>query len=325
MFGYIYLVTNLINEKKYIGKHESEVFDPSYNGSGKILWRAYKKYGIENFSTEVIEWCKTEVELNEKEKHWIKELDTFLKNGKGYNIASGGNGGWLLSGYPEEKLKEYSKKMSQSTSGEKNGFYGKTHSIKTRQKLSLNWERKPEGEKKKIREKISLSNKGINSGKNNPMYGINIYDGKSDKEIKQIKEKISISSKKAWTPEKRKQMSLRMQGVNNMANMTEDELKEWKRKIGESQRKRIAENGNSMEGRNHSNESRMKMSRNHADFSGGKHPRARTIIVSDENKKELYRFDTLVECCKELKINKATIRRRLDKDEQFKGLYFSYS
>lgn len=41
---YIYMTTNLINEKKYIGKHKGEL-DGSYLGSGTALLRAIDKYG----------------------------------------------------------------------------------------------------------------------------------------------------------------------------------------------------------------------------------------------------------------------------------------
>ena len=42
MYGYIYETTNLINGKKYIGKHKADCFDKSYIGSGTILTRAIK-------------------------------------------------------------------------------------------------------------------------------------------------------------------------------------------------------------------------------------------------------------------------------------------
>jgi hypothetical protein len=53
--GYIYITTNLINNKKYIGQHKSKSFDLNYLGSGKLIVEAIKKYGKDNFKTEVIE------------------------------------------------------------------------------------------------------------------------------------------------------------------------------------------------------------------------------------------------------------------------------
>ena len=55
MYGYIYETTNLINGKKYIGKHKSNKFDTWYLGSGIVLKKAIKKYGRENFQTIIIE------------------------------------------------------------------------------------------------------------------------------------------------------------------------------------------------------------------------------------------------------------------------------
>lgn len=61
------------------------------------LYRAMRKYGIENFSVEEIEEINTETELNEREKYWIKFYDTYIKNGKGYNCTLGGEGNTLIN------------------------------------------------------------------------------------------------------------------------------------------------------------------------------------------------------------------------------------
>lgn len=55
MYGYIYITTNIINNKKYIGKHKAKVHSKSYLGSGVILNEAIKKYGRSNFTNKVIE------------------------------------------------------------------------------------------------------------------------------------------------------------------------------------------------------------------------------------------------------------------------------
>ena len=68
MIGYIYKTTNKINQKIYIGKHQSSEYDNRYFGSGKILRRAIEKYGIENFANEMIDTADTDEELNQKEK-----------------------------------------------------------------------------------------------------------------------------------------------------------------------------------------------------------------------------------------------------------------
>ncbi len=42
---YIYLTTNIINDKKYIGQHRSDKYDKDYLGSGILLSKAVRKYG----------------------------------------------------------------------------------------------------------------------------------------------------------------------------------------------------------------------------------------------------------------------------------------
>ena len=103
MYGYIYKITNLINEKKYIGKHKSASFDKDYFGSGKIIKQAVKKEGKENFRIDIIEWCENKEQLNEAEKYWIKFYDA-QKSEEYYNIASGGEGNEGLIFTEEQKL-----------------------------------------------------------------------------------------------------------------------------------------------------------------------------------------------------------------------------
>lgn len=50
---------------------------------------AIYKYGLENFSIDIIEECPPEI-LNEKEKYWIKYYNSYKK---GYNATEGGQGG----------------------------------------------------------------------------------------------------------------------------------------------------------------------------------------------------------------------------------------
>ena len=73
----IYKITNLVNGKSYIGQsinirkriinHKSTAFNPQERGYNYPLYKDIRKYGINNFSFDVIEECKKE-QLNEKEK-----------------------------------------------------------------------------------------------------------------------------------------------------------------------------------------------------------------------------------------------------------------
>ena len=94
--GYIYKITNNINGKCYVGKTErtievrwSEHIRPSRWKMDLPLYRAFLKYGIDNFSIEEVEECDNAI-LDEREIYWINYFDTYKK---GYNCTAGGEGG----------------------------------------------------------------------------------------------------------------------------------------------------------------------------------------------------------------------------------------
>lgn len=84
----IYKITNLINNKIYIGqtnnfeRRKREHSKQMYGNCSKVLYNAIEKYGWENFSMEMIEdYCEN---YNEKENYWIKKFNSYVPNG--YNI-----------------------------------------------------------------------------------------------------------------------------------------------------------------------------------------------------------------------------------------------
>lgn len=97
----IYKTTNLINGKFYIGQDSNN--DNSYLGSGLLIGKAIKKYGKQNFSKEILEYCETKEQLNEREKFWIDALSATTL---GYNISFGGTGGDLFNCLSEDKKTE---------------------------------------------------------------------------------------------------------------------------------------------------------------------------------------------------------------------------
>lgn len=127
-YNYIYLITNNLNGKIYVGKHSTDNLNDGYMGSGKLIKLAYNKYGIENFSKKILAFADTEDELNDLEIFYIKDLDAKTK---GYNLTDGGEG---TSGCePWNKGVHWSEEHKRKLSEEK---IGKHHSEETRKKMS---------------------------------------------------------------------------------------------------------------------------------------------------------------------------------------------
>ncbi len=111
-YGYIYKITNKINGKVYVGKHAKSELDESYWGSGLDLNKDLKKLGIQSFDRQVLDWCNTNEELNEREIFWIEKLNTF-KDPFHYNLTSGGDGIGKGFEHSEETLVQRAKKIAK--------------------------------------------------------------------------------------------------------------------------------------------------------------------------------------------------------------------
>jgi len=60
IYHLVYLTTNLINNKIYIGVHSTYNLDDGYLGSGIGIKNAIKKYGKQNFKRQIIHYCLSE-------------------------------------------------------------------------------------------------------------------------------------------------------------------------------------------------------------------------------------------------------------------------
>jgi len=110
-YGFIYITTNILDNKKYIGQKKYDKRSDNYLGSGIHLKYAIKKYGRENFTREILEECDNKNMLDEREIYWIDFYNAVNSN-EYYNIASGGEGGNTIAGYTVEQLKLNSLKKS---------------------------------------------------------------------------------------------------------------------------------------------------------------------------------------------------------------------
>lgn len=98
--SYIYLITNKINGKQYVGKTENTIdkrwkeHKQDYKKERcekRPLYDAMQKYGIDNFEIKELEYLEKGGKLlSEREKYWIQKLNTYGHNG--YNATKGGDG-----------------------------------------------------------------------------------------------------------------------------------------------------------------------------------------------------------------------------------------
>lgn len=98
--GYIYKITNIVNNKIYIGQTRYTIQKrwaehcSVYNKLDYPLYKAMRKYGQDNFIIEEIEQISDEL-LNEREIYWISFYHSYAPLGYGYNVTLGGEGNRL--------------------------------------------------------------------------------------------------------------------------------------------------------------------------------------------------------------------------------------
>ena len=124
MNAHIYLVTNLVNDKQYVGQTTDE---KCRRGHGVVLKSAYKKHGKSSFLYEQIcSGVNNKNTLDVLEKFWIKTMESLVPNG--YNLELGGN--------VDSLSKESRAKISQSLMGHIPWNKGKPMSDDARARLS---------------------------------------------------------------------------------------------------------------------------------------------------------------------------------------------
>lgn len=155
MFYYLYQITNLVNNKIYVGVHKTKDINDGYMGSGKVIKRAIDKHGIDNFKKDILEFFDTPEDMYAKEKEVV--ADDFLLREDVYNIRRGGYGGfdyinknrtpedWSMLGRmgsaksPKnkgiERTYSWRKALSESLSGRVGGFIEKSHTDATKAKM----------------------------------------------------------------------------------------------------------------------------------------------------------------------------------------------
>lgn len=138
MPGFIYEWTNIVNGKKYIGSHIGDVND-NYLGSGVAFNRAVKKYGINNFIRNILEFVENDREILEKEQHYL-DLVNAAEDKNYYNLKSKAGGGWeYVNSNMSDKEKEDRIKHMKTIQPMSSKFKGKKHTHESWNKTRTAW------------------------------------------------------------------------------------------------------------------------------------------------------------------------------------------
>lgn len=195
---YVYMHTNKINGKKYVGQTSQKPEKRWNDGKGykncSYFYKAIKKYGWDGFYHEIIASNLTKDEADNFENLLIEKLD-LLNPDKGYNLKDGGSNGVPseisrinISNAAKKRCEneEYIKKQRESHkglfAGDKNPMYGKKHTESAKQKQrDASLGKHPSDDTKN---KMSLSH----IGEKNVMYGKK-HSEETKNKIKKTKEK----------------------------------------------------------------------------------------------------------------------------------------
>lgn len=77
MLGYIFITENLTNNKKFIGKNLSVIFDANYYGDNEDLLNDVVKYGRNNFKVTMLSACEDPRAVEAVYGAYVSEYDAF--------------------------------------------------------------------------------------------------------------------------------------------------------------------------------------------------------------------------------------------------------
>ena len=213
MFFTVYKITNQIDGKIYIGSHKTKDLNDNYMGSGKYLKRAIEKYGIENFTKDILFVFDKPEPMFAKEAELVNKDFLTLENT--YNLKIGGTGGFDYlnnwknnpthsSEHMSMMIKSRNKKMSEDeqydrkiknkiSEGLKLKFMtDKEYKKNVEDRLSKIWVGRKHSQKTK--EQMRVSALGKQDGKKNSQYGSMWITN----EIENVKIKKTDETPKGW-------------------------------------------------------------------------------------------------------------------------------
>ena len=193
----IYRIENTINKKYYIGQHKTNNPYDGYMGSGVLIKKAISKYGLNAFIKEILFDFDNFNDMNAKEMELVPLSACYPHNQMSYNIHEGGYNGFH---------NEESKKKSSESQKKRFENMSEQEKIKNRECLKNVWKNKSNDEKKE--------------------HGKRVSNGWKNRSLEQKQEYSVLRSN--YTKGKNNPMY----GKSITDIMSDDQIVEWKRKIG---------------------------------------------------------------------------------------------
>lgn len=169
MFYYTYKITNVINDKIYVGVHKTAKLDDGYMGSGTAIIAAIKKYGVQKFKKEILKQFDSYKDALAHEKEIV--TPEFLLREDVYNQRRGGTGGFdHINSLPVnerpniKRLRKLQLEGKLTSGGTQHWTTESWEKLRERQ-LGFdpnNWGKLSDARKEEVRKKISLA--GSNEG-----------------------------------------------------------------------------------------------------------------------------------------------------------------
>lgn len=313
-YGFIYITTNMVNGKRYLGQKRFDEWNKwkTYLGSGRAFKNALKKYGKENFSRNIIYFCYSEEELNKVEY----DLSVFLNvvdSDDWYNLEYGGSG---CSGY--HHTEETKRHLCEVLSGENHPWYGRHHSEETKEKISKSHKGKVFSEEhiQHIKE-----NHAHLSGENHPNYGkhpseetkVKMSESHKNPSDKTREKLRNAQIKRYENPEERKKQSVAMSGNKN-PRYGQHCTEETKEKIREKAKERFKDKTkHPTYGRHLSDEQKQRLSEYAKQRTGGKSPSSKKVIRLSDGKI----YDYLASAAEENDMCRDTMTKRCKLHKDF--------
>lgn len=232
--GYIYIITNEVNNKQYIGQTKNKVdyrltqhkYKALHTNINNAIYNAIKKYGEDKFSIDTLIVCDDAM-MDYYEKQSIEMYNTLSPNG--YNLEAGGTRGYVISDETRKKLSEASKgKPPMSDAGRKKlSEVHKGKIITQEHKQAISEFNKGKIVSEETRKKISEAKKGV---------------PRSEETKKKLSEARKGQTGTKHTEEHKKYMSEIMKG-RKMDEETKKKLSEANtgRKLTEEHKKKLSE------------------------------------------------------------------------------------